>query len=80
MINLNSNSGENILYDRIIVLLQQVKLVQGGTALASTIRRHKKIRDFLMKKQKQRIEYIEDIYFLPDGSLDLLSVNELSQK
>ena len=42
---------DDFLYERIIVLLQQVKLVRGGTDLAYTLRNHRKIRDYCREKQ-----------------------------
>ena len=75
-----TSSSDNFLYDRIINLLKEVKLVQGGTALASTLRRHKKIKDYCIAKQIVRINHIEDDYFLSDGSLNTLSIQEFNQK
>lgn len=46
------------MYDRIIDLLYEIKLVRGATFLNATLRRHKKISAFLTKMQ---IQYIEDL-------------------
>lgn len=63
------SSKDDFLYERIIVILQQVKLVRGGTELAYTLRNHKKIRDYCKEKQSQELKYIEDHYFNVDGTL-----------
>ena len=64
------SNKDDFLYERIINLLQQVKLVRGGTDLAYTLRNHKKIRDYCVAKQKREFELIEEDYFNSDGSLD----------
>lgn len=74
-----TSTSDNFLYDRIMVLLQQVKLVQGGNALASTLRRHRKIRDYCVEKQRERVQHIEEDYFLSDGSLNKISIDEFHQ-
>lgn len=50
----------NELYDKSIELLQQIKLTQGNTALNSTLRRHAKLKKFLLEKQVDRLQIIED--------------------
>ena len=69
-----TSKDDNFLYDRILKLLYDIKITQGGTALYSTLRRHTKMRDYLLAKQIEQIEYIENIYFLDDGSLNNLSI------
>lgn len=64
------SSKDDFLYERIIALLKQVKLVRGGTDLAYTLRNHRKIRDYCREKQSREIRYIEEFYFNSDGSLD----------
>lgn len=66
---LTSNS-DNFLYSRILELLQQIKLVQGGTALSSTLRRHNKIRLYMIEKQRSLLNSIEDKYFTESGLND----------
>ena len=70
MKKLNCTSKDDFLYQRIIKLLEEVKLVRGGTDLAYTLRNHKKIRDYCREKQSIQIQQIELDYFNPDGSLD----------
>ena len=65
-----TSNKDDFLYERIIRLLEQVKLVRGGTDLAYTLRNHKKIRDYCREKQSMEINRIETDYFNPDGSLD----------
>ena len=40
------------VYDKLIRLLQEVKLVHGPLAVSSTLKNHPKIKEFLLKKQK----------------------------
>lgn len=47
------------LYNSLISLLQQVKLVHGGDGLVNTLKRHQKIRNFLTKYQKTLIIDLE---------------------
>lgn len=61
--------SDDSLYLSLINLLNQIKLVQGATALNSTLRRHKDISIYLISKQIDKIKFIEDKYFNPDGSL-----------
>lgn len=71
---LTSNS-DNFLYSRILELLQQIKLVQGGTALSSTLRRHNKIRFYMIEKQRSLLNSIEEKYFTESG-LNEDAINE----
>lgn len=64
------SNQDDFLYERIITLLQQVKLVRGGTELAYTLRNHPKIRNYCRSKQQSELKYIDDNYFNSDGSLN----------
>lgn len=75
-----TSSKDDFLYERIIRLLEQVKLVRGGTDLAYTLRNHKKIRDYCREKQSMEIERIETDYFNPDGSLDNDAIDAFYEK
>ena len=48
-----------VLYDDLITLLNEVKLVHGGQALNSTLLRHKKVYNFLVKYQKNAMIDLE---------------------
>lgn len=65
-----TSQNDDFLYQRIINLLQQIKLVRGGTDLAYTLRNHPKIRNYCREKQVQEIKDIEDKYFFSDGCLN----------
>lgn len=65
-----TSSKDDSLYNYLIELLQQIKLVRGGTDLAYTLRNRKFIRDYLREKQVARLNYVEETFFNPDGSLD----------
>lgn len=70
-----TSTKDNFLYDELILILEQIKLVQGGTSLASTIRRHQKIKNYLVDKQRKKLGYLEETYFHPDGSLDIEAID-----
>lgn len=57
-----SNNSENpyILYDKAISLLNEIRLVQGVTALNSTLRRHPRFRNFLIDKQVIKLDNLEE--------------------
>lgn len=48
------------LYNQSIMLLQQIKLVQGNTALNSTLRRHSRLKKYLLQKQIDYLQTLED--------------------
>lgn len=74
-----TSDDDNFLYERLLNLLNEVKLVQGGTALSSTLRRHNKIKFYLISKQIDKIQFIEKKYFNDDGSLNHFEIeNHLS--
>lgn len=60
---------DNFLYDWLIALFQEVKLIQGGTELAYTLRNHQKLKNYCIAKQRAKIALIEDGYFNENGSL-----------
>lgn len=74
-----TSTDDDFLYEKILQLLEQIKLVQGGTALASTIRRHDKIKIYLIEKQIACIEHIEKKYFTDDGLNQLAIESYLSK-
>ena len=60
----NSNSDvkpiNELLYDSVIKLLSEIKLAHGADFLNSTLRRHKKIKDFLLQYQKDKLSEFDD--------------------
>lgn len=70
-----TNSRDDFIYERILKLLYEVKLVRGGTDLAYTLRNHKRIRDYCKAKQSSALLSIEDEFFNPDGSLNSSSID-----
>lgn len=74
-----TSPNDDFLYDRILKLLKEIKLVRGGTDLAYTLRNHKVIRDYLKEKQVKQIEHIENTYFV-DGSLNTLAIDNFLNK
>lgn len=75
-----TSSDDDFLYQKLLDLLKQIKLTQGGTALASTLRRHSEIKIYLIQKQIEKIEYIEKKYFNDDGSLNQSAIHHYCQK
>ena len=74
LINMNNKletcSRDNFLYEELGRLLSEIKLAQGGTSLDATLRRHNKIRIYLISKQIDKIRDIEQTYFNEDGTLN----------
>lgn len=62
-----TSSEDDFLYQQLLRLLYQIKLVQGGTALSSTLRRHTSLKIYLIEKQIEKIKTIEERYFTPQG-------------
>lgn len=48
------------LYNKSISLLHEIKVTQGATALNSTLRRHPKLKKFLLSMQVDKLSLIED--------------------
>lgn len=68
------SQADNYLYEYLLTLCQEIKLVQGGTALSSTLRRHNKLKLYLIEKQIEKIKHIEERYFNQDGTLRDLAI------
>ena len=58
-----TSKDDDFLYSKLLDLLKEIKLVQGGTALSSSLRRHNQIKLYLIEKQIYKIKEIEDKYF-----------------
>lgn len=69
-----TSEEDTFIYDRLIVLLNDIKLVRGGTELAYSLRNHPKIRNYLREKQVIFLSNIEKVYFNDDGSLNQLAI------
>lgn len=61
---------DDFLYVQLQRLFEQIKLTQGGTELAYTLRNHQKLKNYAIAKQIEQIKYIEEKYFTDDGSLN----------
>lgn len=75
-----TSPNDDFLYQRLILLLEQVKLVQGADNLIFTLRRHKKIKNYLVQKQSDRINSIENDFFNDDGTLKSDSIQNYLDK
>ena len=74
-----TSSEDDFLYEQLLRLLEQIKLVQSGTALSSTLRRHSKIKIYMIEKQIEKIKHIEETYFDNKG-LNQLAIDSYNQK
>lgn len=74
------SKDDDLLYVDLIRFLYEIDLLQGHTALNSTLRRHSKLRNYLHNKQKEMLEEVESDYFMPDGTLNLDALEELNHK
>lgn len=75
-----TSPDDDFLYNKFIDLLKEIRLVQGATALTSTIRRHPKIKRYLLQKQVDRLGSLESIYFDESGYLDEDAIDLFHQK
>lgn len=75
-----TSQTDDFLYDYIINLLQEIKLVRGGTELAYTLRNHKFIRDYCKEKQSVRLKHIDDFYFTSEGDLNKNHIENYHKK
>ena len=75
-----TSENDNILYQKLLELLYAIKITQGGTALSSTLRRHPKVKDYLISKQRNILEDIEGRYFFDNGELDQDQLLKLHQR
>lgn len=76
MKKVSTSSRDDFIYDNILKLLSEIKLVRGGTDLAYTLRNHSKIRNYCKEKQSRLLNDLEDLYFNDDGSLNEFSIND----
>lgn len=76
---IETSASDDCLYLFLIQLLDQIKIVQGGTNLAYTLRNHPHIRDYLISKQIAKINSFDSVYFHPDGTLDSEAVSALNK-
>lgn len=74
-----TSTEDDFLYEQLLRLLEQIKLVQSGTALSSTLRRHSKIKLYMIEKQIQKINHFEEQYF-DDNGLNQLAIQSYNQK
>ena len=71
-----TNDDDTFLYDRLIVLFKEIKLIQSGSGLDSTLRHHRRLQNYCMAKQSDFLNHIEERYFLDDGSICLSAIND----
>lgn len=74
-----TSDEDDFLYEKLLELLNQIKLVQGGSSLPATLRRHRQIKLYLIEKQIKKIEHIEKKYFTDDG-LDTTAIESYHYK
>lgn len=71
---------DDFLYVQLQRLLEQIKLTQGGTELAYTLRNHQKLKNYAIAKQIEKIKYIEEKYFNENGSLNQTAIHNFHIK
>lgn len=62
---------ENEIYSKTIDLLTEIKLTLGPTGLAGTLRKHPNLKEFVVKKQKERLEILDQK--IPNRQMDFLN-------
>lgn len=76
---ITTSNEDDFIYNYLLELLDQIKLVQGGSSIPPTLRRHKSIREYLIEKQKVKLGHIEETYFT-DGELNGLAIENYHHK
>lgn len=66
---LNVTSADDFIYDYLLKLFKQIRLVQSGSSLDATLRRHPRLKNYCIAKQIDMINSVESTYFNEDGSL-----------
>lgn len=62
MLNVKVKGGsESDIYSDIMTLLWDLKLTDGGDAVRGTLVRHKKVKDFLRKYQRDELDHLENL-------------------
>lgn len=61
---------ENEIYSKSISLLSDIKLVLGPTGLSGTLRKHPTLKEFIVKKQKERLDILDSK--VPNSQMDFL--------
>lgn len=74
-----TSKEDDFLYDQLLRLLYQIKIVQGVPAVTSTLRRHSTIRQYLIQKQIDKLKFMEERYFR-DSDLNHVALRIDSQK
>lgn len=74
--HIQSSHDDDFIYVQLINLFNQLKTIQGATELNYTLRNHWRLRDYCIKKQIDKIKYIEDTYFNDDGSLKTYALED----
>ncbi|MBQ6414191.1 hypothetical protein IJI28_01020 [Candidatus Saccharibacteria bacterium] len=66
---IETSSKDDFLYQELMELLWDHKLLRGGAALNQTLKDHNVLTLYLISKQIDKIRNIEESYFNDDGSL-----------
>lgn len=66
---IETSEHDDFLYQELMDLLQQHKLLRGGAALNQTLKDHHVLTLYLISKQIEKIRNIEETYFNDNGTL-----------
>lgn len=66
---IETSEEDDFLYQELMELLQQHKLLRGGAALNQTLKDHNVLTLYLISKQIDKIRTIEETYFNENGTL-----------
>lgn len=78
--DIETGNDDTFLYNWLIDVLKEIKLVQGGTDLAYTLRRHPKLKNYCVAKQKSRLDFLENTFFTDIGSLNTEAISSHNLK
>lgn len=77
---IETGSDDDFLYVQLQRLFEQIKITQGGTELAYTLRNHQRLKNYCIAKQIERIRHIEEKYFHENGMLNYDAIAEYNRK
>lgn len=66
---IETNSNDDFLYLDLLSLFSGLRLIMGGSELNATLKRHSKIRDYMLSKAYSKLIHLETEFFNDDGTL-----------
>lgn len=77
--DLETSPSDDFVYQKFIHILQNIRLVQGGSALDATLHRHPRVLNYCKAKQLAQLNEVESSYFYDDGTLNSSALDEFRQ-